>query len=315
MPHTQPARFAPEITASDERPVPSLDGARHQYVTVHPGTQRQARLHVVELGDGAPLVLLHGFFQHGLAWRHVLPLLPAGYRALCVDLRGFGSSEQTHWGYDLDTLADDVGALITQLGLGPAVIAGHDLGAQVALRLAVRRPEQCAAVLAVNTQHPFPSRARMAGNLWRMWFTALLEYPVLGPLVIRTRPGIIRMLLRRGARDRSAWSAAELDEFTAATRTSARPTQQVLWQYVVTEMPRMLRSRGAGRLTAPTVLLAGARDGVIPARLAAGDASRARRLETRVVPGCGHQLLVEAPARVAEVLAELAELAGDRAGV
>lgn len=300
-----PTGSARVLTAPDEHPAVSIDAARHRYVTVHQGTPRQVRLHIAELGDGVPLVLLHGFFQHWSAWRHVLTRLPAGYRAVCVDLRGFGESEQTRRGYDLDTLADDVGALIARLGLAPAVIAGHDLGAQVALRLAVARPQQCAALLAVNTHHPFPSRARMAANLWRMWFTALLEYPVLGPLVIRTWPGIIRTLLRRGARDRSAWSAGELGEFTDATRASARPTQQVLWQYVLKEMPRMLRTRGAEQLTVPAVLLTGSRDGVIPARLAAGDSSRARGLETRLVPGCGHQLLVEAPDQVAAALHEM----------
>lgn len=285
--------------------LPGPDGARHGYITVHRGTERQVRLHVAEFGEGAPLVLLHGIFQYWLAWRHVLALLPNGYRAVCVDLRGFGWSEQTRTGYDLGTLAEDVSALITELELGPVAVVGHDLGAQVALRLAVDRPQDCAGLLAVNTHHPFPSRLRMAANLWRMWFTALLEYPVLGPLVIRRWPRVVRGLLRRAAHDRGAWSAEELGEFTEATRASARPTQQVLWRHVLKEMPRMLRGRGVARLTVPTILLSGSRDAVVPPRLLSGDAARAALLDARLVPDCGHQLPLEAPARIVAAIAEL----------
>jgi pimeloyl-ACP methyl ester carboxylesterase len=285
--------------------MPHVEGAEHRYITIRQGTARKVRLHVAESGEGAPVVLLHGHFQHWYAWRHVLPLLPEGRRTLCVDLRGFGWSEQTRAGYDLDTLADDISALITQLELGPVQVLGHDLGAQVALRLAERAPECCAGVLAVNTYHPFVSRRLLAASLWRMWFTAFLEYPVLGSFVVRHWPGLIRSLLRHGARGRGGWSEAELDEFTEATRASARPTQQVLWRYVLKEMPRLLLPRRAGRLEPPVVLLTGAADPTIPARLLAGDDARTGRLETRLVAGHGHQLPIEAPEEIAAALASL----------
>ena len=302
MAHQTPARPELRPQGPAERPLPQVDGAVHKYVTVHEGTARAARLHVADFAAGQPVVLLHGHFQHWYAWHRLLPLLPAGLRAVCVDLRGFGWSEQTRGGYDLDGLADDVSAVIHGLGLGRVLLVGHDLGAQVGLRVAERAPQDCAGVLAVNTHHPFPSRRLLAANLWRMWFTALLEYPVLGPFVVRHRPGLIKGLLRRGARERGAWSEAELAEFAAAAGASARPTQQVLWRYVLGEMPALLRPRGGRRLETPVVLLTGDRDAVIPPSLLAGDGARVGRLETRLAAGCGHQLPVEAPEAIAAAL-------------
>lgn len=290
------------------RPMPQIAGVRHRYLAVRQGSDQAVRLHVAEIGEGVPVVLLHGLLQHWSGWRQVLELLPPGYRAVCVDLRGFGWSEQTRSGYDLGTLALDISAVINELELGPAVIVGHDLGAQVALRLGMERPQDCAGLLAVGAHHPFASRRRIAANFWRMWFTALLEYPVLGPLVLRTWPHLVPGLLRLSSRDRAAWAEEDLQEFASATRASGRPTQQVLWQYVLKELPRMLRRYGDQQLTVPTVLLAGDRGAVVPPSLLKGDPQRATCLQTRIVSGCGHHLPIEAPAEVVAALSSLASV-------
>jgi pimeloyl-ACP methyl ester carboxylesterase len=104
------------------------------------------------------------------------------------------------------------------------------------------------------------------------------------------------------ARDRGAWQESDLREFVEATQASARPAQQVLWQYVLKELPRMLRRYGGQRLAVPTILLAGDHDVVVPPSLLDGDSSRVGRLEARLVPGCGHQLPVEAPTQVVAAL-------------
>jgi len=86
------------------------------------------RLHVAETGDaGAPLVvLLHGFPEFWWTWRRQLPALAeAGFRAVAVDLRGYGDSDKPPRGYDLWTLAGDVAGLIRALGEPTARIVGH----------------------------------------------------------------------------------------------------------------------------------------------------------------------------------------------
>jgi pimeloyl-ACP methyl ester carboxylesterase len=274
---------------------------------VHPGSQDAARLHVAEVGAGPALLLVHGYLQHWYAWRRVLPLLAADYHLVCADLRGFGWSQQTRRGYDIAGLAGDLSALIDVLGIGPALVVGDDLGARVAMRLAQRSPAHVAGLVALGVNHPYPPRRMMLANLRRMWFTAFLEYPVAGPMVLRHWPAFTRYLLRRGTADPRAWPAGDLAEFAAAASASAHAGQQVLWQMVVNDMPGLLhRGQQAPGLNLPVLLLAGERDKITPPSLLHGDQSMTPRLITQILPGCGHHLPIEAPQAVANATRALA---------
>src|SRR3954451_11955873 len=86
-------------------------------------------LHVVEKGEGNPVVLLHGFPELAYSWRRqVAPLAEAGYRAIAADMRGFGRSPAPEDvdAYDIVALCDDVATLLDERGLERAAIVGHD---------------------------------------------------------------------------------------------------------------------------------------------------------------------------------------------
>ena len=283
-----------------ERPMPHLEGATHRHVTV-----RGVRLHLAECGSGEPVVLLHGFPQHWYVWRRVVPLLAADHRLICVDLRGFGWSEQSRTGYDTDSLAADVLALLDELGLERTVLVAHSWGAGIGFRICQRAPDRVRGFLALNMTHPWPRHRDTLPNLWRMWFTAFIEYPLIGRLVLRHWPAFTRFLLRRGAADPALWSEAELTEFTEATRFSAHAGQSMFWSYVVRDIPAGLRgTHRRVRLTVPTRILGGELDPVIPPALLRAKAY-ADDLTVGIVPGAGHQLPAERPELVAEELRKL----------
>ncbi|SHM24118.1 alpha/beta fold hydrolase [Actinacidiphila paucisporea] len=289
-----------------DRPMPPLDGVVHRWVTV-----RGARLHLAESGSGEPVVLLHGFPQHWYAWRALVPLLAGDHRLICVDLRGFGWSEQTGRGYDTDGLGDDVIALLDELGLDRVTLVGHNWGAGVGFRLCQRAPERFRAFLALNMAHPWTRHRDVLPHLWRMWFTAFVEYPVVGRLVLRHWPAFTRYLLRRAVADRAVWREADLAEFTEAAQASAHAGQAMFWQYVVRDIPAGFRGVHRRRRPAvPTLVLGGALDPVIPPALLRGGAPEADGLTVRVVPGAGHHLHEERPELVAEALRELIAGAG-----
>ena len=86
-------------------------------------------LHYEDHGDGQPVVLIHGYPLSGRAWdRQVAALLEAGYRVITYDRRGFGHSSQPVVGYDYDTFAADLHALLEQLDLRDVVLVGHSMG-------------------------------------------------------------------------------------------------------------------------------------------------------------------------------------------
>ncbi|CAA9444678.1 MAG: Epoxide hydrolase [uncultured Pseudonocardia sp.] len=120
------------------------------------------RQHVAECGDGPLVVLLHGFPEFWWSWRHQLPALAArGYRAVAVDLRGYGDTDKPPRGYDLWTLAGDVSGLIGALGESRAHVVGHDWGGIIAWTLAALHPRRVRSVTVVGAPHPLAVRARV----------------------------------------------------------------------------------------------------------------------------------------------------------
>jgi len=89
-------------------------------------------------GRGAPLVLVHGFPLDHAFWNPLLPHLEAHFDCIVPDLRGFGESPATEAGFSLEDLAADLSALLGELGLPAAFLAGHSLGGYIALAFARR---------------------------------------------------------------------------------------------------------------------------------------------------------------------------------
>ncbi|GGO69689.1 alpha/beta fold hydrolase [Nonomuraea cavernae] len=127
-----------------------------QHRQVHAGG---TRFHVVEAGEGPLVLLLHGFPQFWWTWRHQLASLPAaGYRAVAVDLRGYGGSDKPPRGYDLPTLAGDATGLIRALGETGAIVVGHDWGGLLAWTMAVLEPKSVYRLVTVSAAHPLRLR-------------------------------------------------------------------------------------------------------------------------------------------------------------
>ncbi|MFB4264882.1 alpha/beta fold hydrolase [Nonomuraea sp. GTA35] len=107
------------------------------------------RIHVVEQGSGPLVLLVHGFPESWYSWRHQLPALAAaGFRAVAVDVRGYGRSSAPARVADYRMLAHvaDNAAVVRGLGESSAVIVGHDWGSSIAANSALLRPDLFRAV-------------------------------------------------------------------------------------------------------------------------------------------------------------------------
>ncbi len=99
------------------------------YITVGTENSGPIDLYYEDHGAGQPVVLIHGFPFNGATWEKVsIPLLAAGHRVITYDRRGFGNSSQPSTGYDYDTLAADLDALMRKLDLRDVILAGHSMG-------------------------------------------------------------------------------------------------------------------------------------------------------------------------------------------
>ncbi|WP_181801027.1 alpha/beta fold hydrolase [Streptomyces shenzhenensis] len=107
------------------------------------------RIHLVEEGSGPLVLLVHGFPECWYSWRHQLPVLAAaGYRAVAIDVRGYGRSSRPSApdAYRMTELVEDNVVVVRALGEESAVVVGHDWGAAVAANCALLRPEAFRAV-------------------------------------------------------------------------------------------------------------------------------------------------------------------------
>lgn len=285
-----------------EREMPWVEGVQHRYVSAN-----GVRFHVAEAGHGEPLLLLHGHPQHWYAWRHLVPLLSGRYRLIMPDLRGFGWSSAPYRGYGTETRVDDVLGLMDALGLERVALIGHEWGGWLGFMACLRAPERFSGYLALNIVHPWPDQKATLRHAWRMWFTAFLEYPLIGGAVVRYWPAFTRFLLRLGVTDKTVWTREVLDEFAESIRPvrRAHASQALHWQYVLSDIPRLITGRYRREwLTVPTMILFGEDDFALSPQVLSGGDRYADDLRMRLVPGCGHYIADERPDLVAEVALE-----------
>jgi pimeloyl-ACP methyl ester carboxylesterase len=102
-------------------------------------------------GSGPPLVLLHGGLGAIEMYAPILPALSAGHRVIAVDLQAHGRTADIDRPLRLELMADDVAALIRQLGLAKADLMGYSLGGGVALQTAIRYPQLVRRLVLVST--------------------------------------------------------------------------------------------------------------------------------------------------------------------
>src|SRR5712672_2601545 len=99
------------------------------YVSVGKENSSDVNLHYEDHGSGNPVVLIHGYPLSGTSWeRQAAALLKSGHRVVSYDRRGFGKSSQPTVGYDYDTFAADLNALLEHLDLSDVVLVGFSMG-------------------------------------------------------------------------------------------------------------------------------------------------------------------------------------------
>src|SRR3954465_13653984 len=121
-----------------------------------------SRFHVVEAGAGPLVLFLHGFPEFWWAWHDILTqVADAGFRAVAIDLRGYGASDKPPRGYDGYTMAADVTGLIRALGERSAMIVGAGAGGMIGWAAAAFHPKMVSRLVVLGAAHPLRLRAAL----------------------------------------------------------------------------------------------------------------------------------------------------------
>jgi pimeloyl-ACP methyl ester carboxylesterase len=277
------------VAVTDE--FPQVPGVSHRYVDAG-----RLRMHVAEAGEGEPVLALHGWPQHWFLWRGLIPRVAPYARIICPDLRGFGWTAVPAGGYDRETMAGDVLALMDALGLARVRVIGHDWGAWIGFLLCLHHPERVERFVGCNILPPWPAHdPRAPLDVWRLAYQAAISLPAVGGKVGRH-------LARKGLESTRALSAAEVDAFVDRVGGErARATQLLYRTFLLREAVPVLRGRyRAADLSVPTRVLFGDRDQVIPVRILRASLAQTDAAELELVPGASHFVVDERPDLVAE---------------
>ncbi|MPZ86974.1 MAG: alpha/beta fold hydrolase [Nitriliruptorales bacterium] len=297
-------------------------------VTHHTLDLGDIRLHAVEAGQGPLVVLLHGFPEFWYSWRNQIPALrAAGYRAVALDLRGYGESDKPEDlnAYRSEILASDVANVIAAYGCERATVVGHDWGGMVAWFTALARPEVVERLVIANAPHParYNRALRSPAQLARSSYIGLFQLPALPELLLGgRRSALLRRLLRSAATRPGAFTEDDLQRYADSfaqpgALTGALAYYRWMGRRVAAEMGagaarRLLGGRrrdrslpappsqaepessSRGLVRAPTLIIWSANDPVLPLNLAdpGPDLVPDRRLE---VIDAGHFLQADAP--------------------
>src|SRR4051794_7621047 len=190
-------------------------GLHHRFVDAN-----GLRFHVVEAGSGPLVLLLHGFPEFWYGWRSQLPALARHFRVVAPDLRGYNLSNKPVSGYDFETLARDVPALIRALGVERAHVVGHDWGGMLAWGAAMLHPEAVDRLAILNAPHPAAFLRELTHNprqMLRSWYIGMIQVPWLAEwLLTAGHARGIGETLRSSASGPDTFSTADLAAYRRA---------------------------------------------------------------------------------------------------
>ncbi len=147
--------------------------ARAEYIEV----ESNVRLHVTDLGEGKPIILIHGYPLSDASWEYQYhPLIKEGYRVIGITLRGFGQSDKPYGKYDYDQFADDIKVVLDKLDIKDATLGGHSMGGAIALHYVAKYDSAHVSKLALfsaaapchtkKEDYPYPLFTKEDINKW-----------------------------------------------------------------------------------------------------------------------------------------------------
>ena len=282
-----------------------IDGAwTHRFISAN-GT----RFHAVEAGAGPLVLFLHGFPEFWWAWHQVLPAVAdAGYRAVAVDLRGYGASDKPPRGYDGYTLAADAIGLIRALGERSATVVGSGYGGMIAWTAAAFHPRLVRRLVVVGAAHPLRLRTAVIadprGQLSAASPVLRFQMPRYEHALSRNGAALVGEFLRSWSGPR--WVESEgFADYETRCRTAMQIPQAAFcaleaYRWAFRSLLRLHGYRFVKLmqqpLVTPTLQLHGALDPAVLPRTALGSGRYViAEYEWRLLDGIGHFPHVECP--------------------
>ncbi len=266
------------------------------------------RIHLVESGSGAPVVLLHGFPEFWYSWRHqIRALSQAGYRAVAPDMRGYNTSEKVPGvgGYHIDKLVDDIAGVIDYCGTEKVHLVAHDWGGIVAWYVAMLKPQLIDRLVIMNAPHPGAYlRDRYTTRQWlQSWYAAVFQLPLLPEFVLRSRNfASLERAFRGDCHDPSAFSDEGIALYKQASAQPGALTAGINYYRALTRAAVRATLRDIRPIESPTLLIWGRHDRYLNISLTSGLDRWVPNIRVEILDACSHWVQVDRAQHVNELL-------------
>lgn len=227
-----------------------------------------------------PVLLLHPWGESRRTFDRLIPLLTP-FRIYAPDLRGQGEADKPQTGYSLAEQADDAAAILDALTVPRAFVVGSSSGGYVAQQLAVVHPEKVAALVLVGSPMSLHGRAPFADEV----------------------DGLADPIDEAWVRESLSWFRLlhELPQWFLEDRVRDGLSMPAhVWKAILDGLASAIPPTEAGTITAPTLILWGAEENLLPSGDQDRLAARIAGSVVKVYPGVAHLVLWEVPEQVAE---------------
>jgi pimeloyl-ACP methyl ester carboxylesterase len=263
-------------------------------------------LHYVRGGNGSAIILLHGFPYDWYAYHRLMPLLAKKFTVVAVDLRGVGGSSATPGGYESPNMAEDIRQLTLQLKLERVYVVGHDIGGMVAYAFARLYPQATRGAMILDVPLPGiePWEESIAGP--GFWHIPFHQTPNLPEQLLAGRQAVYFRSMLHSER----FSDSDVAHFAASY---AEPDHLAAGLELYRAFPANGRFNASqsSAIDVPLVWAAGEKSffGKIGSRLARDlRAHGCRNVKTEIIKGSAHEVMIDQPEALAELIERYASL-------
>lgn len=244
-------------------------------------------IHVWEMGEGYPLILIHGFTGTSYDWRFNLPELAKNFSVHAFDLPGFGYSQKPlNFKYNADGYADFVIDFLDTRGIDKAVLAGNSLGGHVALNTCARYQHRISGLVLIDSGGYPGSKRFLLFNL--------MKTPVLGKVMMKfISPSAIRQALKNTILYNPSFATEDAvsDYYNVYKTTNARKIPPVVVSNMTDDESKTAKL--LEHIECPVLIIWGERDRVIPQYWAGCFNRDIRNSSVIIIPEAGHMPQVE----------------------
>ena len=254
------------------------------------------RMHYLESGQGAPVILMHGYAQNSHMWQPLMRELAKTHRVVAPDLRGFGDTTKAESGYDKKSMAQDVHALAQSLGIKKTGVVGHDIGLMVAYAYAAQYPEEVDRIALLDAFIPGVGDTTNLFLLKDLW-----HFHFYGKTPLALVSGRERIYFEHFWNDFAADGTKSVSEADRQfyTKKYAQPGAMKAGMEVFRAFDQDAKDNAVfakTKLTMPMLVLGGEKSGgdflITQGKMVADN------VEGVIVTGSGHWLVDEAPGQV-----------------